>query len=155
MQEDIENEAIALIVKTSKLTANTLNKTLGIAYRQIQKTQNKTLHGRQSVGKLMKHGGSTSTIPLTGDTRLFDRIAHKWNVDYSFHRTGKNKYLLLFKSGQTDAITACFKDYTKKYVEKENEKRLPIREQLERHNEHSLPEHSERERTREAARADR
>ena len=65
-------------------------------------------HGRQSVKKLMGHGATTNSIELSGDTKAFDRVARKWNVDYAFYKTGPDKYLLFFKSGQADAITACF-----------------------------------------------
>ena len=69
-----------------------------------------TPHGKQSVKKLMAHGASASSIELSGDTKLFDRVARKWNVDYAFYKTGPDKYLLFFKSGQADAMTACFSE---------------------------------------------
>ena len=90
MQEDVDNKAIALTVKASKLTAKALYKALAAVMRIIKKSHKKAqaTHGRQSVRELMNHGVATNTIPLGGDTRLFDRVARKWNVDYSFHKTG-------------------------------------------------------------------
>ena len=67
----------------------------------------------------MGHGVNTNTIPLDGSTRMFDRVARKYNVDYSFHKTGPKKYLLFFKAGQADAITQCFAEYTKRAMRKE------------------------------------
>ena len=132
MQEDIENRTVALSVKTAKLTAKGLARILAAAVQTIQKERQKaqTPHGKQSVKKLMNHGVATNSIPLDGETRLFDRVARKWNVDYSFHKTGPKQYLLLFKTGQADAITQCFADYTKLYMAKEKDKRPPIRELL-------------------------
>ena len=72
-----------------------------------------TPHGRQSVKKLMAHGAATSSIEMTGAPRQFDRAARKWNVDYAFYKTGPDKYLLFFKSGQADAMTACFSEYSR------------------------------------------
>ena len=60
----------------------------------------------------MGHGVTTNSLDLSGDTRQFDRVARKYNVDYAFHKTGPNKHLLFFKAGQADAITACFSEYT-------------------------------------------
>ena len=83
--------------------------------RKIRKAhrEHQTPHGRQSVKKLMAHGAATNSIELSGDTKAFDRVARKWNVDYAFYKTGPDKYLLFFKAGQADAITACFSEYSR------------------------------------------
>ena len=91
-----------------------------------------TPHGKQTVKKLMAHGTSTSSLELSGDTKLFDRVARKWNVDYAFYKTGPDKYLLFFKSGQADAITACFSEYSRRVLKRSKSQRVPIREQLKR-----------------------
>jgi len=157
LQEEIDNRAIALTVKTTKLTAKALYKAFAAVIRKIRKAHKEaqTPQGRQTVKKLMKHGVSTSTIPLNGDTQLFDRVARKWNVDYSFHKTGRNKYLLLFKSGQADAITAALSEYTKRYMKRAKDKRPPILEQLKKHGEQAKSKSHEHERKREAVHDDR
>jgi hypothetical protein len=76
-----------------------------------------TPHGKQTVKKLMAHGTSTNSLELSGDTKLFDRVARKWNVDYAFYQTEPGKYLLFFKSGQADAMTACFSEYSRKVLD--------------------------------------
>ena len=62
--------------------------------------------------------------------KLFDRMARRFNVDYAFYKTGPDKYLLFFKAGQADAITACFESYSRKLLGKSKSSRIPIREQL-------------------------
>lgn len=115
MQEDVERRTVALSVTATKLTGKVLAKSVAALLRKIQKEvqAGQTPQGKQSVKKLMNHGAATSAVPLDGETKLFDRVARKWNVDYSFHKTGPKKYMLFFKSGQADAITACFSEYTK------------------------------------------
>ena len=56
----------------------------------------------------MGHEGAKNSIQLKGAPRLFDRIARKFNVDYAFNKAGPKDYLLFFKSGQADVITAAF-----------------------------------------------
>ena len=68
--------------------------------------------------KLMAHGTATNSIELSGDAKSFDRVARKWNVDYAFYKTGSDKYLLFFKAGQADAMTACFSEYSRKVLSK-------------------------------------
>lgn len=155
MQEDIERRAIAVSITATKLTAKVLAKCLLLVLRKIQKEHQKSLRpqGRQSVKKLMNHGVATNTLPFDGTTRLFDRVARKWNVDYSFHKTGPKKYLLLFKAGQADAITACFAEYTKRVLDKGKNRRAPILEQLKVFSERTRPH--QHERIREAARDER
>ncbi len=119
-------------MKASKLTARSLAHALRAVSRKIAKEYraSKTPHGKQSVKKLMAHGVATNSIELSGDTKTFDRVARKWNVDYAFYKAGPDKYLLFFKSGQADAVTACFSEYSKKVLNKSKSRRTPIREQL-------------------------
>jgi len=157
MQEQIDRESIALTVNTSKLTAKTLAVLLQNTAKQIAIAHkwSKTPRGKQSVKKLMGYNVPTNTIPIDGDKGLFEKVARKWNVDYAFNKTGKNKYLLLFKSGQADAITAAFSEYSKLVLKREREKRLPIAKQLNQASkqaEKSKAMHKEKNRVREAVR---
>ena len=128
-------------MKASKLTARGLAYVLRVIGRKIAKHHraNQTPRGKQSVKKLMAHGASASSIELSGDTKLFDRVARKWNVDYAFYKTGPDKYLLFFKAGQADAMTACFSEYSRKVLNKSKSRRIPIRDQLKRAAEHHYP----------------
>lgn len=156
MQEDIERRTVAVSVRATKLTGRVLAKALTAVVRKIQKDlrEGQTPQGRQSVKKLMNHGVATNSMPLNGDTKLFDRMARKYNVDYAFHKTGPDKYLLFFKSGQADAITACFAEYSKRVMAK-GIKRPSILEQLKTLGEKSRTRRQEKEHKREAARDER
>ena len=156
MQEDIERRTIAVNITAAKLTARVLAKALVAVVRKIQKEYRagQTPQGRQSVKKLMNHGVATNSIPLDGDTKLFDRMARKYNVDYAFHKTGPDKYLLFFKAGQADAITACFGEYTKRVMAK-GIKRPSILEQFTQLADKQRAKPKERQRAREAARDER
>ena len=104
----------------------------------------------------MAHGASASSIELSGDSKLFDRVARKWNVDYAFYKTGPDKYLLFFKAGQADAMTACFSEYSRKVLNKSKSRRIPIRDQLKRASEQLAQERPRpKERVQEVAHADR
>ena len=153
VEEDISRRTIAISLKASKLTARSLAYALRAVGRKIAKEYraSKTPHGKQSVKKLMAHGVATNSIELSGDTKTFDRVARKWNVDYAFYKAGPDKYLLFFKSGQADAITACFSEYSKKVLNKSTSRRTPIREQLKRAKEQQSKEKPrKRERVKEA-----
>jgi hypothetical protein len=106
---------------------------LAAAGRQIAKRHRvaQRPHGRQSVKKLMGHGETVNSIDVEAP-KLFDRMARRFHVDYAFYQTGPDKYLLFFKSGQADAITACFGEYSRRVLDKAKTDRVPIREQLRR-----------------------
>lgn len=145
-------------MKASKLTARGLAYVVRAVGRKIAKAHRakQTPHGKQTVKKLMAHGASTNSLELSGDTKLFDRVARKWNVDYAFYKTGPDKYLLFFKSGQADAMTACFSEYSRKVLDKSKSRRVPIREQLKRAADQLAKEKPrQKERVKEAAHADR
>ena len=159
IDEDVSRRTIALSMRTGKLSARVLAYALRAAGRKIQKEHraHQTPHGRQSVKKLMAHGAATNSIELTGAPKEFDRVARKWNVDYAFYKTGPDKYLLFFKSGQADAITACFSEYSRRVLDKAKTDRVPIREQLKRAAAEILcqPAPQRKDRVKEAAHEDR
>ncbi len=99
--------------------------------RKIAKEHRKAQapHGKQSVKKLMGHGGDTNSIEVDAPKR-FDRVARKWGVDYAIRRVEKDRYLLLFKAKQADAITGCFAEYSRRELKRAKARRAPIREQL-------------------------
>ena len=135
-----------------------LAQALQAAGRKIAKTrrEHQPPRGRQTVRQLMAHGAATNSIELSGDAKSFDRVARKWNVDYAFYKTGPDKYLLFFKSGQADAVTACFSEYSKRLLKRSKSSRVPIREQLKRAEDQLAKEKPrKKERVKEAAREDR
>ena len=156
VEEDVSRRTIAISVNTGKLTGRVLAHAVQAVARKIQKEvrAHQTPHGRQSVKQLMAHGAATNSIEIAGAPRDFDRVARKWNVDYAFYKTGPEKYLLFFKAGQADAITACFSEYSRRVLEKGKDRRAPIREQLKRAAERVLKQ-PKRERVKEAAHEDR
>ena len=130
---------------------------LRAAGRQIAKRHKKAQrpHGRQSVKKLMAHGENVNSIEVE-TPKLFDRMARRFNVDYAFYKTGPDKYLLFFKAGQADAITACFERYSRRLLEQSKSSRIPIREQLEKAAEQLVKEPPKtQERTKEVVREER
>ena len=157
MQEDIERRTIAVSINAAKLTGRTLAKVLAAVVRKIQKEHRKaqTPQGRQSVKKLMNHRVSTNSLDLSGDTKLFDRVARKYNVDYAFHKTDPGKYLLFFKAGQADAITATFSEYTKLVMGRGKNRRPSILQQLKNYGDKARLWPREQQRKREATRNER
>lgn len=155
MQEDIERRSVAVTVQATKLTARALAKAIAAALRGLRKKTGQPTHGRQTTKQLMKQGAATNTIPLDGNTRQWDRVARKYKVDYAFYKTGPKKYLLLFKAGQSDAITAAFSEYTKRVLSRSAVKRPSILEQLRKSMERVRERPRQKERKREAEHGDR
>lgn len=115
-----------------------------------------TPHGKQTVKQLMRHGVSTNSLELSGDTKSFDRVARKWNVDYAFYQVAPDKHLLFFKAGQADAITACFSEYSKRLLKRTKSTKAPIREQIKEAATEAARQPAQKlERTKEAVHEDR
>lgn len=128
MQEDVENRAVALVINTSKITANILKDAIlkYLAYckeqksRQQAKAQTEPVKpcGKQSVKQLVGQNQGVSNIEITDrNIKDFERVARKYGVDFALKkdRTGdRPKYLVFFKARDADALTAAFKEYTVK-----------------------------------------
>ncbi len=133
MQEEVENRAVVLAVRTARLTGEVLKDAVSkyLAYRKEKSLKNESVRpaGRQTVKELVGQDQGVSNIEITEkNIKGFERVARKYGVDYAVRKkeTGDvPKYLVFFKARDADALTAAFTEYTRK-TEKKNEKR-PLR----------------------------
>lgn len=129
MQEEVENKTLTLIINSSKLTGRTLQSAMAkyLAHRRNKKlnrqqTASVTPKGKQSVKQLVGQGRGVSQTEVPDPSiRDFDRVARKYGVDYAVKKdrsTGKTRYLVFFKSQDSGAIEAAFKEYSANKVRK-------------------------------------
>ena len=121
MQEEVNQRTMTLSIRASKLTGKVLAAAFSKVVRAAKAHHQKALtpKGRQSVAKLMNHYGAKK--PYVGAPKDFDRIAKEFHVDYAFHKVSPGHYLLFFKAGQADAITAALQKYSEKVLHKGKE----------------------------------
>ena len=83
-------------------------------------------HGKQTVKQLAAQNQGLTNIEVTDkNIKTFDRVARKYGVDYAVKKdrsVDPPKYLVFFKAKDTDALTAAFKDYTRKTVRSKERK---------------------------------
>ena len=73
--------------------------------------------GRNSMKRLTYKDPGANTIEVSGRIRSFERYARKHQVRYHIEKevgTDPPKWTVYFKANQADALTAAFKEYTKK-----------------------------------------
>ncbi len=119
MQEEVTQKTIALSVKTARVTADVLKNMLRkYLSGQKQKGKNPYKVGKQSYKELKSQGSGLSNIEITdGNIKSFERYARKHQVRYHIEKelgTDPPKWTVYFKANQADALTAAFKEYTKK-----------------------------------------
>ena len=115
MHEHVNERAVALAVKSAKLTGRLLAKAM---QDFLKKAREPTFaHGKQSVKSLAKQGASLTNIEISGDNiGSFSRIARKYNVDFALKRDDSGsppKWIVFFKAKDADALTAAFNEYGK------------------------------------------
>lgn len=123
MQEDIENKSVLVIIKGSKITSQALAKALAATARQMRKHGDAP--GRKSVKQLAK-GGPLQSIEISdGNIKTFDPVARKYGVRYALVKDASEnppKWLVFFRSKDTDAMTAAFGEFARKTVKRGAEK---------------------------------
>ena len=147
MQEEVTQKSIALVIKTSKLTANTLRAAMRMYLNHHkQKSQNK--HGKTSVKKLVGEGVGVSSIEVTdGNIKSFERVARKYNVDFAVKKDKTReppKYLVFFKGRDADVIAQAFKEFV--YGNEKKKGRVSLREKLKRFRDVAKKKNRERSR---------
>ena len=117
MQEDIEQRTISVTVQASKLTGRVLKAAMAAVLQKMEQERNTPKVGRNSMKRLTARDPGANTIEVTGRIRSFERYARKHQVRYHIEKevgTDPPKWTVYFKANQADALTAAFKEYTRK-----------------------------------------
>lgn len=134
MQDEINEKVIALSIRTTKLTAEMLQKSIRFMLSQIKKQLDKPVqhHGKQTLKQLMKQNAGVSSIEITdSNIKAFESTAKKYGIDFALKKdtTGEiPRYLVFFKGRDADAVTAAFREFSAKNLAKE--KKPSIRKRL-------------------------
>ena len=149
MQEEVTQKTIALVIKTSKLSASVLKAAMRI-YLNHQKQKSQKSHGKTSVKKLVGEGVGVSSIEVTdSNIKSFERVARKYNVDFAVKKDRTcepPKYLVFFKGRDADALSQAFKEFV--YGNEKKKGRTSVREKL-KHFRETVSQDKNRERSRE------
>ena len=72
MQEEVNEKVIALSIKTGKLSAEVLQKSMKFFLSQVKKQADRRQmpHGKQTLKQLMKQNAGVSNIEITKDNTL-------------------------------------------------------------------------------------
>lgn len=114
-----------------------------------QDKEDKTYKGKQSMDKLMKQNVQLSNIEITdGNIKSFERVAKKYSIDFSLKKdvnADPPRYYVFFKARDVDVMTAAFKEYTGRSLNKD--KKPSVRKKLQQAISKSLKKHRELEKT--------
>ena len=120
MQEEINQKTISLCVKGGRISASLLKAAMKKFLADMEKRKQKsaqnrqaegkkkdvTVHGKQSLKKLMRQGSQLTNIEITDkNIKSFDRVARKYSIDYSLKKdssTEPPRYLVFFKAKDVD-----------------------------------------------------
>lgn len=125
MQEQINEKSVALYIKAGKLTGQVLAKAIAATLRRMKNP--KARHGKQSIKSLTRSGANLQSIEITDQNiKSFERVARKYGVDFALKKeTGTERWLVLFKAKDADALTAAFQEFTAKTLGKKSEQKRP------------------------------
>ena len=149
LQEEITQKTLALCVEASKMTAQLLQQAIKkvLADMEKHKKNPQLRHGKQTLRQLMKHNTGVSNIEITDQNiRAFSVTAKKYGIDFALKKDTSGeipRYLVFFKGRDADVITAAFREFSAKNLEKE--KKPSIRKELEQAKQQSKAQHRQRE----------
>lgn len=149
LQEEITQKTLALCVEASKMTAQLLQQAMKkvLADMEKHKKNPQLRHGKQTLRQLMKHNTGVSNIEITDQNiRAFSATAKKYGIDFALKKdtSGEiSRYLVFFKGRNADVITAAFREFSAKNLEKE--KKPSIRKELDQAKQQAKAQHRQRE----------
>ena len=149
MQEEITQKTLALCVETGKMTAQLLQQAMKKVLADMEKHKNdpQLHHGKQTLRQLMKHNTGVSNIEITDQNiRAFSVTAKKYGIDFALKKDTSGeipRYLVFFKGRDADVITAAFREFSAKNLEKE--KKPSIRKELNQAKQQAKAQHRQRE----------
>ena len=96
------------------------------AYKDIATPENYSGKGQQTVKQLVGQGHGVTNIEISDkNIKSFESIARKYGVDFAVKKDAAEqppKWLVFFKGRDADAITAAFKEYSAKQLNKNAER---------------------------------
>ena len=125
MQEEVNEKVIALSIKTGKLSAEVLQKSMKFFLSQVKKQADRRQmpHGKQTLKQLMKQNAGVSNIEITKDNiKAFESTAKKYGIDFTLKKDATEsppRYLVFFKGRDADVLTAAFKEFSAKKLTQE------------------------------------
>ncbi|GAB5083111.1 PcfB family protein [Hominimerdicola sp. 21CYCFAH17_S] len=125
MQDEVNEKVIAISIKATKLTAEVLQKALKFMLSQAKKQIDKQQipHGKQTLKQLTRQNAGVSNIEITNDNiKAFESTAKKYGIDFALKKDATEtppRYLVFFKGRDADAMTAAFKEFSAKKLNKE------------------------------------
>lgn len=132
MQDEVNEKVVSLAIKTSKLTAEVLQKAMKALLAKGKGQLTKAPHGKITMRQLMKPGEKVSNIEITDQNiKAFDPIARKNGLDYNIKKIENGKpptYLVSFRGKDIDVMTEAFREFTAKKLGRD--KKPSIRKQL-------------------------
>lgn len=121
MQEELEQRTVSVSIQAAKLTGRVLKAALVKVLQKIEQERTTPKVGNNSLKKLTYKEPGANTIEVSGRIRSFERYARKHQVRYHIEKqlgTEPPIWTVYFKANQADALTAAFKEYTKKDLTK-------------------------------------
>ena len=115
LQEQVNDKAVALSVKSAKITGRLLAKAMQAFLKKVRDGP-KAKHGEQTLKSLSRQGASLTNIEITGDNiGGFRKTARKYNVDFSLKQDNSQTppRWIVFQGEGPDALTAAFNEYRK------------------------------------------
>ena len=172
MQDEVNEKTVSLCVNGGKISARILKAAMLKALAKMEQEKRNGMqkkmekqavqkaekgaaksHGKQSMEKLMNQGCQLSNIEVTdGNIKSFEKCARKYSIDFSLKKDtsiSPPRYFVFFKAKDVDVMTAAFKEYTGKSLNKS--KKLSVRRKLELAKER-VAKHREREKTKQKER---
>lgn len=119
MQEEVTRKTIALAIKTAKLDGKVLQAALRKLLQLYSKARDTPHRGKQTLKQLMRHGTGVSNIEITdANIKAFESTAKKYGIDFALKKAD-DRYLVFFKGRDADVLTAAFREFSKKKLDKE------------------------------------
>ena len=131
VQEEVNQKAVAISVKATKLTGRLLAKVIAAALRKMRQARDAPHHGKQTVKQLARQNAGMQSIEITDDNiRSFEKYARKYGVDFALKRDNGTppKWLVFFKARDADALTAAFTEFSRDTLKRES--RPSVREAM-------------------------
>ena len=123
MQDEVNEKVVSLAIKTSKLTAEVLQKAMKALLAKGKGQLTKAPHGKITMRQLMKPGEKVSNIEITeGNIKAFESTAKKYGIDFALKKDATEsppRYLVFFKGRDADVLTAAFKEFSAKKLTQE------------------------------------
>lgn len=151
MAQTVQDDVVALLIKTSRLTAEQFRNAVEAALQKGISLSPKDKQGRQTLKQLVSDGSKLENIEVSDkNIKSFEASARAYGIKFAVKKVpDQQTYAVFFKGKDIEQVNRAFRHYQKNFGRSKAQERPSVLKEINTINREQQQKNKQRERSRE------